>query len=296
MQRALAILAVLAAAIAGCTSSPQPQEPLDDTGLVDDLGSAANNTTIQYKPPVARMQVFDVDGALVYESNFVAENVTAPAPVQGGGPVTFLASLSEAVDKTASLARWDWDFGDGSTASGRGVSHAFRDTGGVFRVTLTVVDTHGLADQQTVTLGALATRTFNETLAFAGSLQAGSLGNVNQDGVDTMRHALELASEVEGFPVVVESLSLTLTPNEPTSDFDLYLLDAEGEELASSASGPAPGGTESIELGEGEVGAGAYTVLVRLYAGANGSYAVAGEVLYRVVNPQVEEMFGEHAH
>lgn len=297
MRRLLAAAVVLAAVLAGCTSQPaQPVEPNGTGTGSGDGGSGGNNTTRQYLPPVARMQVFDVDGALVFQSDFVADDRPQGGAVQGGGEVRLLGSESEAVDKTASITAWNWDFGDGARASGRGVSHAFPDTGGVFRVRLTVTDSHGLSDQLNVTLGVYATRTFNETVDLSGSLQVGTaVVGAGQAGVDVTTHDLVLASESQGFPVEVEGLSLTLTPGEPTSDFDLYLLDAEGEEVASSAN-QSPGGAESLEFGPGELSPGTYTLRVVFYAGANGSYDIGGEVVYRVVNAQVEELFGGHAH
>jgi PKD repeat protein len=60
--------------------------------------------------------------------------------------VTFNASAggSDIVD-------WDWDFGDGSTASGAIVQHAFDDAGS-FTVTLTVTDGFGLSASRPKTI------------------------------------------------------------------------------------------------------------------------------------------------
>jgi predicted small secreted protein len=303
MQRStlsIAVLAVVAVALAGCTTPAQPPEDLTNTGngtVPGTGGTPLNNTTLPaFKPPVARMQVFDAGGALVYEANFVADNVTAPAAVQGGAPIRFVGSPSEAVDKTATISTWEWTFGDGGRATGRSVEHSFPDTGGVYRVTLRVVDSNQQADVQVVTLGVHATRTFTEAITGTGSLQLGTAGNAGQDGVDAAVHTITLLDNVQGFPVEVEGLVLNVTPGEATSDFDIYLLDAEGEEVDSSANGPAPGDMEEMAFGPGELGAADYTLRVVLFLGAQGTYTVAGEVTYRVVNPQVEEMFGGHSH
>jgi hypothetical protein len=294
-MRLLLPLLALAVVVAGCTSPAQPVQQPPPAGDGDGNGGQGNNTTRQYLPPVARMQVFDTSGALVYESNFVADNATAGSAVQGGGEIRFLASGSTAVDPTATITAWNWAFGDGQRASGRSVTHTFPDTGGVFPVTLTVLDSHGLSDSLVVALGAHATRTFAEPVSGSGTLQAGTLGRLMQDGTDVTTLPLELAATQQGFPVEVEGLVVNLTAGEPTSDFNLFLLDGEGEVVGSSA-GQAPGGMEEIRFGPGELAAGSYTLRIVLHAGANASFTLGGEVLYRVVNPQVEEMFGGHQH
>lgn len=298
-MRALAALLVLAVAVAGCTGQPtQPVQPPPTDG--GDGGTGGNNTTRVYLPPVARMQVFDVDGALVFESNFIADDAKAPSAVQGGGEVRFVGSNSEAVDKTATLEAWSWEFsGPGMPLirkAGRSVAQAFPDTGGIFRVTLTVADSHGLVDSLNLTMGVHATRTFTEPVTGGGSLQLGTLGNAGQAGLDTAEQPLELKANVQGFTVEVEGLVLNVTPSEPTSDFDLFLLDEAGEEVDSSANQGAPGAVEALSFGPGEISPGAYTIRVVLYAGVNGSYTLAGEVLYRVINADVEEQFGGHSH
>ena len=49
------------------------------------------------------------------------------------------------------ITSWDWDFGDGRTASGPAVQHPF-DTVGVYTVRLTVTDNRGASDPTTLTV------------------------------------------------------------------------------------------------------------------------------------------------
>jgi PKD repeat protein len=306
MQRAFLSLVVLAALVgAGCTTpTPQTVDPtsVDGDDLGSDLGNAtrpANNTTLALKPPVARMQVFGTDNALVFESDFVAENKSAANTVRGGAPVTFLASPSEAVEKAAKVEKWDWEFGDGSRASGRGVSHAFADTGGVFKVTLTVTDSNHLTDVLAVTLGVLPTKMFNETFSFDGAGTTGALGTDAGDA--PVDFPLVLMGQMGGFPVAIDALTINITPSDPSSDFDVALIDADGNVTADTASSrttliglegepglPEPGAAHSLQLID--LAPGAYTLRVTYYFGPGSPFTVSGEVLYRVVNPQVEAL------
>ncbi|MCU4140519.1 MAG: hypothetical protein MW690_000994 [Methanophagales archaeon] len=51
--------------------------------------------------------------------------------------ITFDASAS--TDPDGSIVSYEWDFGDGETASGKVVTHAYSDAGS-YTVTLTVTD------------------------------------------------------------------------------------------------------------------------------------------------------------
>lgn len=297
----LSLIAFAAMLAAGCTTPAetvqQTNDALDNTAnAIDSAGNAANNATsnatVAAKPPVARMQVYQ--GALVFESNFVADNTTAGATVKGGEAVNFLGSASEAVDKTATIAKWEWSFGDGQSASGRSVSHTFGDTGGIVRVALKVTDSHGLWDDLVLTLGVTPTKTFNVTIDLGGALAGPSVLGAAPGGGETAAHPFPIEATMQGLPVVVDTIKLTITPSEPTSEFDLRVLDPAGNVTATTASGsfigpepalPNPGVAKSLELQGLEPGA--YVLDVLLYFGAQGNYKITGEVLYKVVNPQV---------
>jgi PKD repeat protein len=63
--------------------------------------------------------------------------------------VTFDASASN--DADGSIASYEWDFGDGETATGESVTHAY-DAAGDYDVTLTVTDDDGATDTATQTV------------------------------------------------------------------------------------------------------------------------------------------------
>jgi PKD repeat protein len=91
-----------------------------------------------------------------------------------GSPVTFDASPS--TDPDGAIVRYDWIFGDGTTGSGKLVTHSFTAASGAepYHVTLTVTDDRGLSVSKTkdVAIGdtgaPTATLTFSPTAPKAG--------------------------------------------------------------------------------------------------------------------------------
>ncbi len=65
-----------------------------------------------------------------------------------GQEITFDGSGS--YDPDGSIVSYTWDFGDGTTATGQTVTHAYADNG-VYTVTLTVKDNNGATDTDTIT-------------------------------------------------------------------------------------------------------------------------------------------------
>jgi PKD repeat protein len=87
-----------------------------------------------------------------------------PAPTVGN-PAVFQATVVDAngADATNSVASFSWNFGDGTSASGRNPTHTFNNPG-TFPVTLTITDnlgrTNTVTHSVTVGQGALPTATF----------------------------------------------------------------------------------------------------------------------------------------
>lgn len=67
-------------------------------------------------------------------------------PTFGTAPLTVSFDASCSSDPVGSISSYHWTFGDGSTGSGRTVSHTYWDPG-YFTVRLTVTDDTGLTDQ-----------------------------------------------------------------------------------------------------------------------------------------------------
>ena len=79
--------------------------------------------------------------------------INAPSQAQVGDTVAFDAGFSQG---SSPIVSYQWDLGDGATATGMGVTYSY-GTPGVYQVTLTVVDQNGLSgtDSVAITIEAL---------------------------------------------------------------------------------------------------------------------------------------------
>ncbi|MFQ6116795.1 MAG: PKD domain-containing protein [Candidatus Bipolaricaulia bacterium] len=107
----------------------------------------------------------------------VASFTFSPTTISVGQAVSFDGSASKDPDNLSApnqgITKYDWDFGDGTTASGVSVSHAY-SAAGSYLVSLTVTDNQGATDTvtRTVTVSeavVTATRTISTPAVLPGS-------------------------------------------------------------------------------------------------------------------------------
>jgi PKD repeat protein len=103
-----------------------------------------------------------------------ADANASPQTAEPGSQVTFDASSSTDVD--GSIVSYEWAFGDGTTATGQSVSHAY-DSTGTYTATLTVTDNEGAVSSDVVTIQVSSTSgeltadaSANQTTANPGEL------------------------------------------------------------------------------------------------------------------------------
>jgi PKD domain len=129
--------------------------PLVDRGLTNLVSPNESSTDLDGDPRVvdgngdgtAKRDV----GAFEYQRRPPAVTASAaPSTAEIGQAVAFNGSATES-DPGESVARYDWDFGDGAKASGPPASHAYKKAG-TFTATLSATDSAGVAGTGTVTI------------------------------------------------------------------------------------------------------------------------------------------------
>lgn len=92
-------------------------------------------------------QIVSVDNILAENVPFAADFSFGPATAVKGDPVSFDGGLTN-VSQGLAVTSYDWNFGDGATASGVTASHTYASNG-TFSVTLTARDSLGRVSAQT---------------------------------------------------------------------------------------------------------------------------------------------------
>jgi PKD repeat protein len=127
--------------------------------LVTPLGGDFANST----PRVVNIRLTP-PGVVAPPTSPLLPAFNAPAPTVGNASV-FQANVTDADgnDATSQITSYQWNFGDGSTASGRSVTHTY-STPGTYNVSLTITDilnrTKTINSSVTVGQGALPTAAF----------------------------------------------------------------------------------------------------------------------------------------
>lgn len=130
-----------------------------------DLGWTSDRTGSQIEPEISQRGTYDVtltvednNGQTVSVTETLYAGTLSPEANLGssvttsiGDSVSFDASGSTHPDPNRTITSYQWDFGDGNTATGETVNHAYSETG-EFTVELTVQDDLGNTDTATKTV------------------------------------------------------------------------------------------------------------------------------------------------
>lgn len=131
-MRRLRLTALVAVLIAGCASEENPAGP----GSVTITESTSTTTTTTVVPTATAQFVFAP---------------TTPAAQQ----MVFFNGFGSAPGRGTRIVTFTWDFGDGGTATGMSVSHAYTNQA-LYVVTLTVTDDAGDSAKVSQIVGAIA--------------------------------------------------------------------------------------------------------------------------------------------
>jgi PKD repeat protein len=128
-------------------------------------GRAVSHTYATVGTYTARLTVTDDDGAIASATSSLS--VTTPSanqppvalftasPLSGTAPLLVSFDASAASDADGSITAYAWDFGDGTTGTGRTVSHTYA-TVGTYTSRLTVTDDDGATSSKTVSIDVLS--------------------------------------------------------------------------------------------------------------------------------------------
>lgn len=254
----------------------------------DDIGTGSG------KAPVARMRVFDATGLEVFVSSFVAESPTRPV-VGNAGNLTLSATASEALQPGARIAQQSWDIG-GVVLEGNTVTWPAPVNGGNFTVRLTVKDTEGNQDSQTVTMllkPGLQSRTIvvEGSASGAGSCVSGTCPPWNDAGEH--RFAVNV-TDLDGVPANLTHVRLVLTPGAatvPLADLDVTFDDPAGKRIGAQT---GTGSQHVIDTDVQGVASGDWVARVMADPGYEATYSISLTLTWRGVNPALEALLSQY--
>ena len=135
-----------------------------------------------------------IDGGSVVLNQAPTASFTAD-PTEGEAPLTVNVDAAASSDADGSIVRYEWDFGDGNTATGVTASNEYMSSGS-FTITLTVRDNKGAVGTatETITVGE-APEAFSLQILHASDLEGGLDALSNAPNFAAIIDALEEENE-----------------------------------------------------------------------------------------------------
>jgi PKD repeat protein len=167
-----------------------------------------------------------------------ASFTASPSSPEAGETVAFDASASSDADGT--IDSYEWDFGDGQTATGESASHAYDDAGD-YDVTLTVTDDDGATDTttQTVTVSEPEPENQSPTASFTADPAAPDVGeDVTLDASNSADSDGSIANyewDFDGDGTTDATGETTTTSFASAGDYDVTLTVTDGDGATDTA-------------------------------------------------------------
>lgn len=244
----LTLTLALALALTGCISNmgdlkerlgnDEPEEEPVAPAATQTPAATTNETAKVTKAPVARIAIFGANGALVFKSTFQADDPAEMIFVEEKATLNLIASDSEAIEPGATITGFAW------TLNGKAVGNARQANvevgeAGLYAVVLTVTDSHGKADAQSLKL-AVAPTPIEVVTELVTDAVVGAEGE-GQGGSATFSLALADA----GVPATITSVSFKTAPPS-TCDVVIDVTGPDGESVGSDDSGSLGGADEVL--------------------------------------------------
>lgn len=292
-MRSITLVLVLALALAGC-ASPLAKKDDDavksaDTKLPTTPSVPAKNVTKLPDPPVARSQIFETGGALLFQTSFEGSDAVVPLALVQDTAYTFTARESESPGKVATLDVFTWLFNDGVRLTGSTVERNFTKHG-VYSFILTVTDSNNRVDDQQVAFGVNpAPVVVKKTAKGMVPVQIDPLLEEENQDVNFVTLKFEVVGELDGAMVTLTQFKAVVVPdNSPTAlDLNLRVKNAT-ETFASSRTLSQSETVTALSLPVGPV-----LVDVLLAQGANANFLLTVETTYQPMNHEVMALLGE---
>ncbi len=248
---------------------------------------ASEIATSNGKAPVARMRIFDPTGLEVFASTFVADSPKNPV-IGNAGNIAFSATASELLQPGTTMKGITWDI-SGTTLTGNTVVWQAPINGGNHTVRLTVQDSDGNEDTQTVRM-ALRPGTQTRTVAFAGAVT--DLGAAYGDPTV---HTLEVdTTSFNNATANLTHVKLVLAPGSatvPYSNLDVALADGAGTAVGS---GTGQGSQHTIDKDVVGLASGAWAITVSGNPAYEAQYSVTVTLTWKGVNPGIEAFLASY--
>lgn len=242
--------------LTGASAEPAPETPPVDTppgtDPVDDAEKVA-------RAPVARMKVFGENGALLFASTFLAEDGKAPVSADPKSKLTVNAGESAALEPGATLATYEWTFGEQKATGRQATIEMFADPG-LAPLKLVVTDSNGAKDEQNLTLAIMP-----EPFEVALDLQTGQLAGASNpvDGSpvagETATIAFDVAHEIDGKMVTAQRMTVVVSPD-LECDVAVELKGPDGASLGVKDDGGAADLSQTESYGIDAPAVGAWTL------------------------------------
>ena len=114
--------------------------------------SGGDNLAVAWQTPTNSREVIGNANLCAYELTGVAPKaVVSATPTSGTSPLTVSFDGRASADSDGTIVSYQWEFGDGTIATGSTASHIYANAG-VFQARLTVTDNSGRTDSRSVTI------------------------------------------------------------------------------------------------------------------------------------------------